>query len=119
LTDEKGGRESVKATPEYSTTGLRPCVLIRPIGYNDLRSGHGERRRDHQRGPQGRHPGSARQRRLRRAKRELFDVWGKTTPLGRAGEPQEIAEAIGFLASPRAGYITGTNIAVDGGSTAA
>ena len=53
------------------------------------------------------------------AKRELFDVWGKTTPLGRAGEPQEIAEAIGYLASPRAGYITGTNIAVDGGSTAA
>ncbi len=53
------------------------------------------------------------------AKRELFDVWGKTTPLGRAGEPQEIAEAIGFLASPRASYITGTNIAVDGGSTAA
>jgi len=53
------------------------------------------------------------------AKRELFDVWGKTTVLGRAGEPQEIADAIGFLASPRAGYITGTNIAVDGGSTAA
>ena len=53
------------------------------------------------------------------AKRELFDVWGKTTPLGRAGVPQEIAEVIGFLASPRAGYITGTNIAVDGGSTAA
>jgi NAD(P)-dependent dehydrogenase (short-subunit alcohol dehydrogenase family) len=53
------------------------------------------------------------------AKRELFDVWGKTTPLGRAGQPQEIAEVIGFLASPRAGYITGTNVAVDGGSTAA
>ncbi len=53
------------------------------------------------------------------ANRELFDFWGKTTPLGRAGEPQEIAEVIGFLASPRAGYITGTNIAVDGGSTAA
>src|SRR5882757_817078 len=53
------------------------------------------------------------------AKRELFDIWGKTTPLGRAGEAQEIAEVIGFLASPRAGYITGTNIAVDGGSTAA
>jgi NAD(P)-dependent dehydrogenase (short-subunit alcohol dehydrogenase family) len=53
------------------------------------------------------------------AKRELFDVWGKTTPLGRAGEPHEVAELIGFLASPRAGYITGTNIAVDGGSTAA
>src|SRR5580704_3962592 len=35
------------------------------------------------------------------ANRELFDFWGKTTPLGRAGEPQEIAEVIGFLASPR------------------
>jgi NAD(P)-dependent dehydrogenase (short-subunit alcohol dehydrogenase family) len=52
------------------------------------------------------------------AKRELFDAWGKTTPLGRAGDPQEIAAVIGFLASPRAGYITGTNVAVDGGSTA-
>jgi NAD(P)-dependent dehydrogenase (short-subunit alcohol dehydrogenase family) len=41
------------------------------------------------------------------AKRELFDVWGKTTVLGRAGEPQEIAAVIGFLASPRSSYITG------------
>ena len=49
------------------------------------------------------------------ADRELFDSLGKTTVLGRAGEPQEIAEVIGFLASPRAGYITGTNVAVDGG----
>jgi NAD(P)-dependent dehydrogenase (short-subunit alcohol dehydrogenase family) len=39
--------------------------------------------------------------------------------LGRAGEPQEIAELIGFLASARASYITGTNIAVDGGNAAA
>jgi NAD(P)-dependent dehydrogenase (short-subunit alcohol dehydrogenase family) len=49
------------------------------------------------------------------AKRELFDASGKTTVLGRAGQPQEIADVIGFLASPRASYITGTNIAVDGG----
>ena len=34
------------------------------------------------------------------AKRELFDAWGKTTTLGRAGDPQEIAAVIGFLASP-------------------
>ena len=52
------------------------------------------------------------------AKRELFDASGKTTLLGRAAEPAEIAEVIGFLASPRASYITGTNIAVDGGRTA-
>jgi NAD(P)-dependent dehydrogenase (short-subunit alcohol dehydrogenase family) len=52
------------------------------------------------------------------AKRELFDASGKTTLLGRAAEPSEIAEVIGFLASPRASYITGTNIAVDGGRAA-
>ena len=49
------------------------------------------------------------------AERELFDSIGATTVLGRAGEPQEVAEVIGFLASPRASYITGTNVAVDGG----
>jgi NAD(P)-dependent dehydrogenase (short-subunit alcohol dehydrogenase family) len=52
------------------------------------------------------------------AKRELFDASAKTTLLGRAAEPQEIADVIGFLASPRASYVTGTNIAVDGGQTA-
>jgi NAD(P)-dependent dehydrogenase (short-subunit alcohol dehydrogenase family) len=51
------------------------------------------------------------------AKRELFDASAKTTLLGRAAEPHEIADVIGFLASPGASYITGTNIAVDGGRT--
>ena len=52
------------------------------------------------------------------AERELFDASAQTTLLGRAAEPHEIADVIGFLASPRASYITGTNIAVDGGRTA-
>jgi NAD(P)-dependent dehydrogenase (short-subunit alcohol dehydrogenase family) len=49
------------------------------------------------------------------AKREVFDSLGETTVLGRAGQPHEIADVIGFLASPRASYITGTDVAVDGG----
>jgi NAD(P)-dependent dehydrogenase (short-subunit alcohol dehydrogenase family) len=53
------------------------------------------------------------------ADREVFDVSAETTLLGRAAEPEEIADLIGFLASPRAAYITGTNIAVDGGRAAA
>src|ERR1700757_4078054 len=53
------------------------------------------------------------------AGRELFDASAQTTLLGRAAEPQEIADLIGFLASPRAAYITGTNIAVDGGTATA
>jgi NAD(P)-dependent dehydrogenase (short-subunit alcohol dehydrogenase family) len=53
------------------------------------------------------------------AGRELFDASAQTTLLGRAAEPQEIADLIGFLASTRAAYITGTNIAVDGGTATA
>lgn len=36
-------------------------------------------------------------------------------PVGRYGEPQELADLVTFLASPRAGYITGAVIPVDGG----
>jgi NAD(P)-dependent dehydrogenase (short-subunit alcohol dehydrogenase family) len=39
-------------------------------------------------------------------------------PIGRMGTPQEIAEVIVFLASPRASYITGAVISADGGYTA-
>jgi NAD(P)-dependent dehydrogenase (short-subunit alcohol dehydrogenase family) len=36
-------------------------------------------------------------------------------PLGRVGELHELADAVAFLASPLAGYITGINLHVDGG----
>ncbi|MCV2357368.1 3-oxoacyl-ACP reductase FabG [Paucibacter sp. TC2R-5] len=36
-------------------------------------------------------------------------------PVGRLGEPREIAEAVAFLASPKAAYITGTELHVNGG----
>jgi NAD(P)-dependent dehydrogenase (short-subunit alcohol dehydrogenase family) len=38
-----------------------------------------------------------------------------THPLGRAGEPEEIAELILFLGADRSGWITGETIAIDGG----
>jgi NAD(P)-dependent dehydrogenase (short-subunit alcohol dehydrogenase family) len=46
------------------------------------------------------------------------EALGQTTPMHRASQPEEIAEVIAFLASPRASYITGTTVAVDGGRRA-
>jgi NAD(P)-dependent dehydrogenase (short-subunit alcohol dehydrogenase family) len=39
----------------------------------------------------------------------------KMIPLGRAGEPEDIASAVRYLAGPEASWVTGQSIAVDGG----
>jgi NAD(P)-dependent dehydrogenase (short-subunit alcohol dehydrogenase family) len=49
---------------------------------------------------------------------ERTGATGATTLLGRAGQPEEIAEVIAFLASPKASYVTGAIFAADGGRTA-
>jgi NAD(P)-dependent dehydrogenase (short-subunit alcohol dehydrogenase family) len=42
--------------------------------------------------------------------------WGLKTPLGRMGEPEDVANAIAFLASERSAFLTGTHFDVDGGN---
>jgi NAD(P)-dependent dehydrogenase (short-subunit alcohol dehydrogenase family) len=48
----------------------------------------------------------------------LIEQWGASHPLGRVARPSEIAEAIAFLASERASFVTGISLLVDGGLSA-
>ncbi|HZT31133.1 MAG TPA: SDR family NAD(P)-dependent oxidoreductase [Bryobacteraceae bacterium] len=55
---------------------------------------------------------------IERTKHETSDyagTWAPLTPLGRVGQPLDVARAVAFLASEAAGFITGQTIWVDGG----
>jgi 3-oxoacyl-[acyl-carrier protein] reductase len=47
--------------------------------------------------------------------KDIFAGWAADAPLKRLGEPEEIADAIVWLASERASYVTGQTVLVDGG----
>jgi NAD(P)-dependent dehydrogenase (short-subunit alcohol dehydrogenase family) len=49
---------------------------------------------------------------------EARRLWAEKHPMGRIAQPDEVAQAVLFLASDDAGFITGTALAVDGGLTA-
>jgi NAD(P)-dependent dehydrogenase (short-subunit alcohol dehydrogenase family) len=49
---------------------------------------------------------------------ERIDALATTTLLGRGAQPEEIADVIAFLCTPRAQYVTGATIPVDGGRSA-
>lgn len=51
-------------------------------------------------------------------KAQATKVAGMVHPMGRIGEPEEVANAVVFLASPRSSFVTGADIPVDGGYTA-
>lgn len=49
------------------------------------------------------------------ATQNVMDALGGI-PIGRPAQPEEVAELVGFLVSPRAGYLTGTEFVIDGGT---
>lgn len=54
-----------------------------------------------------------------RAANAAVDAQFAALPSGRVAEPREVADLVAFLASERAGYISGTIVTIDGGMTAA
>ena len=44
-----------------------------------------------------------------------LDAWGRGHPVGRVGQPSEVADLVAFLASDRARFITGADVKIDGG----
>jgi NAD(P)-dependent dehydrogenase (short-subunit alcohol dehydrogenase family) len=62
------------------------------------------------------HPGFIRTPILDQAKgTEIWDAMTASTPMGRLGEPEEIAAAVAYLASDDASFVTGAELYVDGG----
>jgi NAD(P)-dependent dehydrogenase (short-subunit alcohol dehydrogenase family) len=53
-----------------------------------------------------------------RERPELFNKWLDMTPMGRIGEPFEVAAAVLYLASAASSYVTGAILSIDGGYTA-
>ncbi|MDR3373992.1 MAG: SDR family oxidoreductase [Ancalomicrobiaceae bacterium] len=49
---------------------------------------------------------------------EVFARFGAAHPIGRIGEPEEVAELVAYLASDRAGFVTGADFRIDGGLSA-
>lgn len=52
---------------------------------------------------------------IRQGMPEFFEATQKTHPGGDIGEPQDVANAVAFLASPAAKHVNGANLTVDGG----
>jgi NAD(P)-dependent dehydrogenase (short-subunit alcohol dehydrogenase family) len=57
-------------------------------------------------------------RQLREKKPELAQWVHERIPMGKVGQPQDVAAAVVYAASPAASLMTGTSLVVDGGWTA-
>jgi 3-oxoacyl-[acyl-carrier protein] reductase len=60
-------------------------------------------------------PGAVEVERTKIEDPDYAGTWGRITPLGRVGQPEDIGRVVAFLASPQSAFVTGQTIWVDGG----
>ena len=60
-------------------------------------------------------PGAVEVERTRLESDDYAGTWGAVTPLGRIGEPVDVARVVRFLASDDSAFVTGQTLWVDGG----
>jgi NAD(P)-dependent dehydrogenase (short-subunit alcohol dehydrogenase family) len=64
------------------------------------------------------HPGPIETAMLQEAAGELLETYRRRVPLGRFGTPEDIAYGVLYLASDESAFMTGSELVIDGGSTA-
>lgn len=52
---------------------------------------------------------------MTRGSKRIHDDWTRATPMKRLGDPEDIAEAVLYLCSPKAKFVTGSDWIIDGG----
>jgi 3-oxoacyl-[acyl-carrier protein] reductase len=62
-------------------------------------------------------PGGTWERKLEEDRARVEDYVRDEVPLGRFGRPEEIADAVLYLSSERASFVTGATLVADGGQT--
>ena len=60
-------------------------------------------------------PGAIETERTKAEAGDYAGTWAKATPIGRVGTPKDVGQAVAFLASPAASFISGQTLGVDGG----
>jgi 3-oxoacyl-[acyl-carrier protein] reductase len=63
-------------------------------------------------------PGRVLTQLLKEAGKDQLTEFAAATALGRLGEPEEVADLVAYLVRAEAGYITGANLRIDGGTSA-